>query len=156
MPAANGTAYAEADDPLDLGDLLPRMKQVTIIRDGQKVTLDAYEYETAPVSVYALIAQAHDEFAAVWDDQTVRGLHRSQALAQFHKSIAKALVIGMTHAEADNLGGDMPKLERLLKALGYPPERKADDAGEAPAAGSATESSSPASEPSTATPTPIG
>lgn len=158
MPGTNGTAKAVAndDDALDLGDLIPQTRKVTIVRDGQRVHLDAYIYSTAPVSVYALIAQAHDEYMAVVDDETARSVHRDQAFCLYYQRIAKALTIGLTVDEADRLGGDFPKLERMLKALGYPPPRPEAPEGEAPATESTSENASPGSEPSTVATTPTG
>lgn len=146
MPGTNGTAQAVApdDEALDLGDLIPETKSVKIRRDGQAVTLEGFVYSTAPVSVYALIAQAHDRYMAVVDDETARGVHRDFALCDYYKSIAKALVTGLTVDEADRLGGDFPKLERMLKALGYPPPRLQGAEGEAPAAAEAAESTTDA------------
>jgi hypothetical protein len=153
MPGTNGTvarAENEPDDPLDLGDLISETKTVTITRDGQKVRLEGFVYSTAPVSVYALIAQAHDEYVAVIDDETARGIHRDQALCRYYSQIARALVVGLTIDEADRLGGDFKRLERMLAALGYPPPRAEAAAGEAPGEGAQiSESSSPDSTAST-------
>jgi hypothetical protein len=156
MPASNGAATAVQDDPLDLGDLIPRMKTVTITRDGQKVNLDAFVYETAPVSVYALIAQAHDEYVTVIEDETAKGLHRDQAICRYYSQVARALCHGLTIDETDRLGGDFKRLERMLQALGYPPPRPEQVQGEAVGGESIMASSSPVSEPSTAATTPTG
>lgn len=157
MPSTNGTAKAAMqDDPLDLGDLVPKTKTVTLVRGGEKVRLEAFVYLTAPVSVYALIAQAHDEYMAVVDDETARGVHRDQALCRFYSQIARHLTTGMTIEEADNLGGDFPRLERYLAALGYPPPRPEPTEGEAQAVELTTDASSATSEPSTAATTETG
>jgi hypothetical protein len=149
MPSQNGTAASVQDDPLDLGDLVSETKTVTLVRDGQKVRLEAFVYQTAPVSVYALIAQAHDEYMAVIDDPTCRGIHRDQALCRYYSQIARHLTVGMTIDEADRLGGDFPRLERYLAGLGYPPPRPEATAGEVMGGGSIMDDSSPASSPST-------
>lgn len=155
MPGTNGTAgTSSTDDPLDLGDLIPETKPVKIRRDGQAVMLEGYVYSTAPVSVYALIAQAHDRYMSVVDDETARGVHRDFALCDYYKSIAKALVTGLTVDEADRLGGDFPRLERMLQALGYPPPRREQtEAGEVTATELTTDGSSAPSAPSTVAPT---
>ena len=152
MPGTNGTAASVQDDPLDLGDLVSEMKTVTVRRDGQRVSLEAFVYKTAPVSVYALIAQAHDEYMAVIEDVTARSVHRDQALCRYYGRIAKALTIGLTVDEEDRLAGDFPRLEQMLAALGYPPPRPETPAGEVMAAESTTDGSSASSEPSTAAP----
>jgi hypothetical protein len=159
MPGTNGTATRvepEPDDPLDLGDLISETRTVTITRDGQRVRLEGFVYSTAPVSVYALIAQAHDEYMAVIDDEAAKGIHRDQALCRYYSQIARALVIGLTVDEADRLGGDFKRLALMLAALGYPPPRAEAAEGEVPAAESTTDASSPGSEPSTAATTLTG
>jgi hypothetical protein len=158
-PGINGTATAVSDDDaLDLGDLLPETKTVTILRDGQKERLEAFMYRTAPVSVYALIAQAHDEYMALVRDESVASVHRDMAVCRYYGAIAKALVPGLSHDETDRLGGDFPRLERMLKSLGYPPQAAPVAEGEAVGdqVEPITEASSPDSEPSTAATTPTG
>jgi hypothetical protein len=163
MPGTNGVVAlhdVSDDDALDLGDLIPETRTVTVRRDGKPVRLEAYVYSTAPVSIYAKIAQAHDLYMAEVNDETAFGVHRDHAFCDYYKSVARALVAGLSHEEADNLGGDFPKLERMLKALGYPPPRATAAQGEAPAAAEAastTENSSPGSASSTeAATTPTG
>jgi hypothetical protein len=64
-------------------------------------------------------------------------------------------VPGLSHDETDRLGGDFPRLERMLKSLGYPPPAPAAE-GEALAVESTTDAASASSEPSTAATTPTG
>jgi hypothetical protein len=160
-PGPNGTATLGAvadttdDDALNLGDLIPATKMVTVIRNGEKVDLEAFMYRTAPVSVYSGIGQAHDQYMAVVQDETVASVHRDVAVCDYYRAIAKALIGGLTVEEADNLGGDFPRLERLLKSLGYPPPAPAVE-GEALAVESTTDAASASSEPSTAATTPTG
>jgi hypothetical protein len=94
--------------------------------------------------VYALIAQAHDEYVALARDESVASVHRDMAVCRYYGAIAKALVPGLSHDETDRLGGDFPRLERLLKSLGYPPPAPAV-AGEA--AGDQVEPTTPISSP---------
>lgn len=162
MPGQNGTATLRAvadttdDDALNLGDLIPETKTVTITRDGKPERLEAFMYRTAPVSVYALIAQAHDEYMALVRDENVASVHRDMAVCRYYGAIAKALVPGLSHDETDRLGGDFPRLERMLKSLGYPPPAAPVAEGEAQAAESTTESSFQNSDSTTAATTPTG
>jgi hypothetical protein len=161
-PGPNGTATLHAvadttdDDALNLGDLLPETKTVTILRDGKQERLEAFMYRTAPVSVYALIAQAHDEYMALVRDESVASVHRDMAVCRYYGAIAKALVPGLSHDETDRLGGDFPRLERMLKSLGYPPPAAPVAEGEVQAVESTTDAESASSEPSTAATTPTG
>jgi hypothetical protein len=160
-PGPNGAATKQAvadttdDDALNLGDLLPETRTVTIIRDGKQERLEAFMYRTAPLSIYSLIAIAHDHYMTVVRDDAAASVHRDQAVCEYYKSIARALVPGLTVDEADRLGGDFPRLERMLGALGYPPPRAETPEGEV-AGGQAEQTmdaSSPESSPSMVSPT---
>jgi hypothetical protein len=156
MPGRNGAAPA-ADDPLDLGDLIPRTKTITLLRNGKKTRIEAFVFTTAPVSVYAKIAQAHDAYMAVMRDEGVYRLHQDQAQSKFYADIVRALTDDeLTLDEADRLGGDYALVTRVLTELEYLKPREAAPEGEAPAAVSTSEGSSPSSEPSTAATTPTG
>lgn len=158
MPDSNAALrVVQDDDPLDLGDLIPRTKTITITRDGKKAHIEAFVFTTAPVSIYATIAQAHDEYMAVVQDESTFGVHRDQAQSKYYAAVARALTDNvLTPDEADRLGGDYPKVSALLRALEYLKPTEAVPAGEGSAAGSISESSSPTSEPSTAATTPTG
>jgi hypothetical protein len=161
-PGPNGTATLHAvadttdDDALNLGICSLRRRPSRSSATASKERLEAFMYRTAPVSVYALIAQAHDEYVALARDETVASVHRDMAVCRYYGAIAKALVPGLSHDETDRLGGDFPRLERMLKSLGYPPPAAPVAEGEVQAVESTTDAESVSSEPSTAATTPTG
>ena len=156
MAQRNGATSA-TDDPLDLGDLIPRTKTITLVRDGKKIRLDAFVFTTAPVEVYAQIAQSHDEYMAVLRDETAFRLRQDCAQSKHYAAVVRALTDNqLTLDEADRLGGDSVKLRRALEALEYLKPTEANPQGNALSVVSTSESSSPISEPSTAAITATG
>lgn len=104
---------------LDLGDLSPVFKRVSITRDGKKEHLEAYaEAPSCPASVRVRLARAHQEYKQALQDN----FGKTDGQPELYEYVREMLLIvidKLTFDEADLLAGDTDKAGPLLEELGW-------------------------------------